>query len=64
MACVKVLLGESPGKMEPIKPRRECLETIEQVIRVQSKHWKSLVPEYNDVNQGNFVIFIISLKII
>ncbi|CAJ0911598.1 16242_t:CDS:10 [Entrophospora sp. SA101] len=51
MACVKVLLGESPGKMEPIKPRRECLETIEQVIRVQSKHWKSLVPEYNDVNQ-------------
>ncbi|KAF0462341.1 histone deacetylase clr3 [Gigaspora margarita] len=48
LACVKVLLGEHPAKLGPIKPSQECVETIYQVIRVQSRYWSCLKPIYID----------------
>ncbi|PKC71437.1 histone deacetylase clr3 [Rhizophagus irregularis] len=46
LACVKVLLGEPPSKLGPINPNQDCLETIHQVIRTQSKYWNCLAPVY------------------
>ncbi|CAI2166687.1 17435_t:CDS:10 [Funneliformis geosporum] len=46
LACVKVLLGEPPCKLGPIIPSQDCMETIHQVIRTQSKYWNCLAPVY------------------
>ncbi|CAG8518115.1 1569_t:CDS:2 [Acaulospora colombiana] len=63
LACVKVLLGESPARLGPIKPSQDCIETIHQVIRVQSRYWSSLAPEYVDASEdktpGKFVVSMI-----
>ena len=61
LACVKVLLGEPPGKLEKLRPRKECMELIHQVIRTQSKYWRTLVPQYVNISEGNCHIMIFNL---
>ncbi|CAG8648726.1 17698_t:CDS:10, partial [Acaulospora morrowiae] len=65
LACVKVLLGESPARLGPIKPSQDCIETIHQVIRVQSRYWSCLAPEYVDASEdktpGKFVVGMIDI---
>ncbi|CAG8455989.1 16328_t:CDS:10 [Dentiscutata heterogama] len=65
LACVKVLLGEHPAKLGPIKPSQECVETIYQVMRVQSRYWSCLKPIYIDSTEekvpGKLVIDIMDM---
>ncbi|CAG8443675.1 9185_t:CDS:2 [Diversispora eburnea] len=59
LACVKVLLGEPPARLGPIIPSHDCIETIHQVIRVQSRYWSCLTPEHVDYLEdkpGKFVV--------
>ncbi|CAG8504690.1 9907_t:CDS:10 [Ambispora gerdemannii] len=49
LACVKVLLGEAPERLPPIKPSKDCMETVHNVLRVQSRYWKSLAPEHVEI---------------
>ncbi|CAG8450296.1 7362_t:CDS:10 [Ambispora leptoticha] len=52
LACVKVLLGEAPDRLPPIKPSKDCMETVHNVLRVQSRYWKSLAPEHVEIAEG------------
>ncbi|CAH1765303.1 86_t:CDS:10 [Entrophospora sp. SA101] len=54
LACVKVLLGEPPGQLEKLKPRKECIEIIHQIIRTQSKYWKTLIPRYVNISEEKY----------
>lgn len=44
LACMNVLLGDSPEPIGPnLKPKKECIETIVQVKKVQQKYWDCLL---------------------
>jgi histone deacetylase 6 len=41
LACMEVLLGESPDPIDPsLQPRPECLDVIRTVKYVQSQYWE------------------------
>lgn len=43
LACMNVLLGESPQPIEHnLFPKRECLDTINVVKVIQKRYWKSI----------------------
>ncbi|GAA5805593.1 hypothetical protein HPULCUR_011113 [Helicostylum pulchrum] len=47
LACMNVLLGDSPEPIDPnLKPKKECIETIIQVKKVQQKYWNCLSEVY------------------
>ncbi|KAG9303951.1 hypothetical protein G9A89_005861 [Geosiphon pyriformis] len=51
LACVKVLLGESPASFDSIRPSKDCVETIHHVVNTQSRYWKSLAPQFLDIGE-------------
>ncbi|KAH3670322.1 hypothetical protein WICMUC_004891 [Wickerhamomyces mucosus] len=59
LAVAKVLIGEPPDELQTKIPKIEAVETIDEVIRVQSKHFKILRPGHDSVdhslptNEGN-----------
>ncbi|KAF9312427.1 Histone deacetylase hda1, partial [Linnemannia elongata] len=46
LACVKALLNDPIEALDPIRPNPLCVQTIHEVIKVQSRYWKSLPPIY------------------
>ena len=52
LACAKALLSDPIGMLEPIIPNDVCVQTIHEVMEVQSKFWKSLTPMHIDPMQG------------
>ncbi|CAG8596972.1 8376_t:CDS:2 [Ambispora leptoticha] len=52
LSCVRVLLGEAPESLPPMKPSKDCIETVHNVIHVQSRYWNSLAPKYFEISDG------------
>ncbi|KAF9213398.1 Histone deacetylase hda1 [Podila verticillata] len=48
LACTKALLNDPIDALEPIIPNATCVQTIHEVMEVQSRYWKSLTPMYID----------------
>lgn len=46
LAVAKVLIGESPDELWKKLPKAIAVETIDEVIRIQSRYWRSLRPGY------------------
>ncbi|ODV82661.1 hypothetical protein CANARDRAFT_209768 [[Candida] arabinofermentans NRRL YB-2248] len=46
LRVAKVLLGEPPEELVTVIPKTETVEVIEDVIRIQSRYWKTLKPGY------------------
>ncbi|MBM6383476.1 MAG: hypothetical protein JSY10_05710 [Paenibacillus sp.] len=43
LACMNVLLGDSPEPIDSnLTPKKECIETIAEVKKVQQKYWNCL----------------------
>ena len=47
LACVKVLMGEPPGPLDPWKtyPSEPTIRVVNKVLAVQSQYWKCCRPE-------------------
>lgn len=60
LGVAKVLIGEPPEELKKIQPKTETIEVIDDVIKIQSKYWKSLSPGYTGLDynlppiMGNF----------
>lgn len=52
LAVAKVLVGEPPGQLKTTVPKIEAVETIDKVIEVQSKYFKSLKPGHSAVDHS------------
>ncbi|KAF9420195.1 Histone deacetylase hda1 [Podila epigama] len=48
LACTKALLNDPIDALEPIIPNAACVQTIHEVMEVQSRYWRSLTPMYLD----------------
>ncbi|KAF9958801.1 Histone deacetylase hda1 [Mortierella alpina] len=48
LACTKALLSDPIGTLMPIVPNDACVQTIHEVMEVQSRFWKSITPMYID----------------
>ncbi|KAG0206117.1 Histone deacetylase hda1 [Mortierella sp. GBA30] len=48
LACAKALLNDPIEPLGPIAPNALCVQTIHEVIEVQSRYWKSLPQLYID----------------
>ncbi|KAG0237364.1 Histone deacetylase hda1 [Actinomortierella wolfii] len=48
LASVKALLNDPLEPLDPIVPNASCVQTIHEVLEVQSRYWKSLTPLYID----------------
>lgn len=46
LRVAKVLIGEPPEELKVQFPKTESIEVIDDVIKIQSKYWKSLSPGY------------------
>lgn len=46
LAVSKVLLGEPPELLNNVIPKTETIEAISDVIKIQSRYWKTLQPGY------------------
>ncbi|GME72241.1 unnamed protein product [Ambrosiozyma monospora] len=46
LRVAKVLLGEPPEELKDMTPKSETIEVIDDVIKIQSRYWKSLKPGY------------------
>lgn len=46
LAVTKVLVGEPPEKTITLQPHPDTLEVIDEVIKIQSKYWKSMRPGF------------------
>ncbi|KAF9094123.1 Histone deacetylase hda1 [Mortierella sp. AM989] len=60
LACTKALLSDPIDALEPVIPNEVCVQTIHEVMEVQSRYWRSLTPMYIDpvdegVNRNNVV---------
>ncbi|GJJ74986.1 histone deacetylase 6 [Entomortierella parvispora] len=53
LACAKALLSDPIGMLEPIIPNDVCVQTIHEVMEVQSKYWRSLTPMHIDPLQDS-----------
>ncbi|KAF9917763.1 Histone deacetylase hda1 [Lobosporangium transversale] len=47
LACTKALLSDPIEALQPVIPNAACVQTIHQVIEIQSQYWKSLTPTYS-----------------
>ncbi|KAF9977453.1 Histone deacetylase hda1 [Actinomortierella ambigua] len=61
LASVKALLNDPLDPLEPIVPNASCVQTIHEVLEVQSRYWKSLTPLYLDplndsADEGKMVV--------
>lgn len=60
LRVAKVLIGEPPEELKNIHPKTESIEVIDDVIKIQSRYWKSLGPGYTGLDyslpsmMGNF----------
>lgn len=60
LRVAKVLIGEPPEELAKSLPKTESIEVIDDVIKIQSKYWKSLGPGYTGLDynlpsvMGNF----------
>lgn len=60
LRVAKVLIGEPPEELKQIHPKLESIEVIDDVIKIQSKYWRSLGPGYTGLDynlpsiMGNF----------
>jgi histone deacetylase 6 len=63
LACVKALLNDPIEALDPIRPNSLCVQTIHEVIKVQSRYWKSLPPIYANTEDGttNYILTDMSL---
>ncbi|KAF9570315.1 Histone deacetylase hda1 [Mortierella alpina] len=48
LACTKALLSDPIAALMPIVPNDACVQTIHEVMEVQSRYWKSITPMYID----------------
>ncbi|ORY95092.1 Arb2 domain-domain-containing protein [Lobosporangium transversale] len=48
LACAKALLNDPIEPLDPIIPNAMCVQTIQDVIEVQSRYWKSLPQTFID----------------
>jgi len=51
-ACVGVLLNESLPRLKPVIPMDCAYETIQEVLKVQSRYWSSIAPLYMKPSNG------------
>lgn len=52
LAVAKVLVGEPPDELKTKLPKNEAVETIDDVIEIQSKYFKSLKPGHSAVDHA------------
>ncbi|KAF9580159.1 Histone deacetylase hda1 [Lunasporangiospora selenospora] len=52
LACTKALLSDPIDPLGPIIPSSICVQTIHEVLEVQSRYWKSLTPTCLDPTEG------------
>ncbi|KAG0216974.1 Histone deacetylase hda1 [Mortierella sp. NVP41] len=48
LACTKALLSDPIPALQSVVPRPECIQTIHEVMEVQSRYWKSITPMFID----------------
>ncbi|KAG0222518.1 Histone deacetylase hda1 [Mortierella sp. GBA43] len=60
LACAKALLNDPIKPLDPIVPNALCVQTIHEVIEVQSPYWRSLPQAYtapvNDPIESHLII--------
>jgi len=54
-ACVDVMLGGTPPRIQDTEPTANAVETIKNVISVHKKYWKSLCCD------GESLVFVVVL---
>lgn len=52
LACTKALLSDPIPALESIIPNPVCIQTIHEVLEVQSRYWKSITPMFIDPTEG------------
>ncbi|ODQ63543.1 putative catalytic subunit of a class II histone deacetylase complex [Nadsonia fulvescens var. elongata DSM 6958] len=52
LAVTKILLGDAPGRISNTLPKSETIKTVRDIIKIQSRYWKSLLPGYGSINMG------------
>lgn len=52
LAVTRVLLGQAPDELPPLKANELATETVWLVAREQSKYWKSIDPKACDPQEG------------
>lgn len=50
LRVAKVLIGEPPEELKKSFPKTESVEVVDDVIKIQSKYWKSLGPGYTGLD--------------
>lgn len=50
LRVAKVLIGEPPEELSKNLPKTETIEVIDDVIKIQSRYWKSLGPGYTGLD--------------
>src|SRR5579871_3677179 len=52
LACVRVLMGEPPGPLDPWRtyPSEATVRVVNKVLAVQSKYWKCCQPEVQTID--------------
>jgi histone deacetylase 6 len=52
LACTKALLSDPIPALGSIIPNPICIQTIHEVLEVQSRYWKSITPMFIDPIEG------------
>ncbi|CDK29439.1 unnamed protein product [Kuraishia capsulata CBS 1993] len=57
LSVAKVLLGDTPEELRSSLPTKSAVEVIDDVVKIQSRYWKSLKPSYAGVDFSVPAIF-------
>lgn len=52
LAVTRIILGEAPDELPPLRANEAATETVWLVAREQSKYWKSVDPKVCEPRQG------------
>jgi len=52
LAVTKILLGEAPDELPPLRANEAATETVWLVAREQSKYWKNVDPKACEPREG------------
>ncbi|ODV93557.1 hypothetical protein PACTADRAFT_46491 [Pachysolen tannophilus NRRL Y-2460] len=55
LSVAKILVGEPPEELWKKIAKPETIETIEKVIKIQSKYWRSMKPEYGGLSTPRYI---------
>ena len=45
LAVTRTLMGEPPDRLKPTRPTESCIDTVKDVMRIQSRYWNCMHPK-------------------